>query len=308
MWVYIVRRLIWTPFLLLAVSLITFVLTRIGPGDPVEIVMGQYNNPAAVERIRHQQGLDKPILVQYGIYLKDAFQGDLGESYRYRGRTVEELLPKRMWVSSQLAIAAMIISIGLGVPVGFFAALKQGTWLDTATVSLSLLFMSVPVFLTAPVLLIIFALKLDILPTSGWGGFFDKRTIMPALVLGVPGIAAIARITRASTLDVLAQDYVRTAQAKGLQEFVVRYRHILRNALIPLFTIMGLSLATLMTGSFIIEFYFGIPGMGQLAIEAFFQRDYPIIMALTLIIATGFVFANLFVDIGYRFIDPRIRY
>lgn len=308
MWVYIVRRLIWTPFLLLAVSLITFVLTRVGPGDPVEIVMGQYNNPAAVERIRHQQGLDKPILVQYGIYLKNAVQGDFGESYRYRGRTVAELLPKRMWVSSQLAIAAMIISIGLGVPVGFFAALKQGTWLDTATVSLSLLFMSVPVFLTAPVLLIIFALKLDILPTSGWGGFFDKRTIMPALVLGVPGIAAIARITRASTLDVLAQDYVRTAQAKGLQEFVVRYRHILRNALIPLFTIMGLSLATLMTGSFIIEFYFGIPGMGQLAIEAFFQRDYPIIMALTLIIATGFVFANLFVDIGYRFIDPRIRY
>jgi len=307
-WVYIVRRLIWTPFLLLAVSLITFVLTRIGPGDPVQIIMGQYNNPAAVERIRHQQGLDKPILVQYGIYLKDAFQGDLGESYRYRGRTVDELLPKRMWVSSQLAIAAMIISIGLGIPVGFFAALKQGTWLDTLTVSISLLFMSVPVFLTAPVLLIVFALKLDILPTSGWGGFFDKRIIMPALVLGVPGIAAIARITRASTLDVLSQDYVRTAQAKGLREFVVRYRHILRNALIPLFTIMGLSLATLMTGSFIIEFYFGIPGMGQLAIEAFFQRDYPIIMALTLIIATGFVCANLFVDIGYRFIDPRIRY
>ena len=308
MWVYIVRRLIWMPFLLLAVSLITFVLTRVGPGDPVQILMGQRSNPAAVERIRHQQGLDKPILVQYGIYLKDAFQGDLGESYRYRGRTVDELLPKRMWISAQLAIAAMIISIGLGIPVGFFAALKQGTWLDTLTVSISLFFMSVPVFLTAPVLLIVFALKLDILPTSGWGGFFDKRTIMPALVLGVPGVAAVTRITRASTLDVLGQDYVRTAKAKGLQEFVVRYRHILRNALIPLFTITGLSLATLMTGSFIIEFYFGIPGMGQLAIEAFFQRDYPIIMALTLIIATGFVFANLFVDIGYRFIDPRIRY
>lgn len=308
MWVYVVRRLMWTPFLILAVSLITFSLGRFGPGDPVQIVMGQYNNPAAVERIRHQQGLDEPFLVQYGTYMKNALQGDLGESYRFRGRDVSELIGRRLWVSAQLGIAAMIISLGLGIPLGFFAALKQGSWLDTATVVVTLFFMSIPVFLTAPGLLLIFALWLDILPTHGWGGFFDTRIIMPAMVMGVPGIAALTRLTRASTLDVISQEYVRTARAKGLGEHVVRHRHILRNALIPISTVVGLSLATLVSGAFITEKFFGIPGIGLLAIESIFARDYPIIMALTLIIAVAFVMANLIVDIGYRFIDPRIRY
>ena len=224
MWVYIVRRLLWTPFLLLAVSFITFSLTRFGPGDPVQVLMGQYNNPEAVERIRHQQGLDKPVVAQYLIYVKNALQGDLGESYRYRGRDVSELLPKRMWVSAQLGIAAMIISLGLGIPLGFFAAVKQGTWADPAIVITALLFMSLPVFVTAPGVLIIFSLKLGILPTHGWGGFFDTRIILPAFVIGIPGVAALTRLSRASTLEVLAQDYVRTARAKGLQEYVVQYR------------------------------------------------------------------------------------
>ena len=305
---YVIRRLMWTPILLIAVSLVTFTLGRFGPGDPVQIWMGQYNNPEVVERLRQQYGLDRPFFVQYGIYVKDALQGDLGESFQYRGRGVSELLSSRMWVSAQLNVAAMIIAVGLGVPLGFFTALRQGTWVDTATVSTTLLFMSVPVFLTAPGMLIIFALWLDLLPTHGWGGFFDQRVIMPALVMGVPGVAFLTRLTRASTLEVLSQEYVRTARAKGLNEFAVGYRHILRNALIPIFTMLGLSLATLMTGTFIVEGFFGIPGMGRLAIESFFARDYPIIMALTLIIAVAFVMANLLVDIGYRFIDPRIRY
>ena len=305
---YVIRRLMWTPVLLVAVSLVTFTLGRFGPGDPVQIWMGQYSNPEVVERLRQQYGLDKPFFVQYGIYIKDALQGDLGESFQYRGRAVSELLRNRMWVSAQLNIAAMIIAVGLGVPLGFFTALRQGTWLDTATVSTTLLFMSVPVFLTAPGMLIVFALWLDLLPTHGWGGFFDQRIIMPALVMGVPGVAFLTRLTRASTLEVLSQEYVRTARAKGLNEFVVRHRHILRNALIPIFTMLGLSMATLMTGTFIVEGFFGIPGMGRLAIESFFARDYPIIMALTLIIAAAFVIANLLVDVGYRFIDPRIRY
>ena len=308
MWVYIVRRLIWTPFLLLAVSFITFSLVRFGPGDPVQVLMGQYSNPAAVERIRHLQGLDKPILEQYGIFLKNALRGDLGESYRYRGTDVSELIAKRIWVSAQLGIAAMLISLGLGVPLGFFTALKQGTWLDTATVSVTLFFMSIPVFLTAPGLLLVFALWLDVLPTHGWGGFFDTRIIMPALVMGIPGVAGLTRLTRASTLEVLTQDYVRTARAKGLREFVVQYRHVLRNSVIPIFTVLGLSLATLVSGAFITEWYFGIPGVGLLAIGSFFSRDYPVIMALVLIIAVAFVVANLIVDIGYRFLDPRIRY
>ena len=306
--VYIVRRLIWTPFLLLIVSFITFGLGRFAPGDPVQILSGQINDPAAVERIRHQLGLDKPFLVQYGIYVKNAFQGDLGESYRFRDIEVSELIGKRIWVSAQLGIAAIIISLGLGIPLGFYAALKQGTWLDTATVSATLFLMSVPVFLTAPGLLIVFALWLDVLPTHGFEGFFSPHIILPALVLGVPGVAGLTRLTRASTLDVLGQDYVRTARAKGLTEFVVRNRHILRNALIPISTVIGLSMATLVEGALITEFIFGIPGVGQLAIESFFARDYPVIMSLVLVITIAFAFANLLVDLGYRFIDPRIRY
>ena len=308
MWVYIVRRLFLTPFLLLAVLFITFTLTFVAPGDPVQILMGKYNDPEVVDRIRHHQGLDKPFLQQFGIYIKNAVQGDLGESYKHGQSSVQELIPRKIWISAQLGIAASLISLLLGIPLGFYAALKQGTWLDTTTVSVSLFFMSVPVFLTGPGLLIIFALWLDLLPSSGWGGFLDTRIILPALVLGIPGIAGLVRLTRASTLEVMGQDYIRTARAKGLAEFVVQRRHILRNALIPLVTVVGLSLATLVEGAFITEYIFGIPGAGQLAVTSFFDRDYPVIMALALIIATAFSFANLAVDIAYTFIDPRIRY
>lgn len=305
---YVIRRLAWTPVLLLIVALITFLLGTYGPGDPVEVLQGQYNNPEVVERIREQRGLDRNVFVQYGVYIRNLVQGDLGESFKYRDRTVAELIGKRIWVSAQLGIAASIVALALGIPLGVFTAIKQGTWIDVTTVSITLFFMSLPVFITAPFLLLAFGLWLGILPIQGWGGFFDTRIIMPALVLGVPGIAAITRLTRASTLEVLSQDYVRTARAKGLSEFIVRRRHILRNSLIPVFTVVGLSLATLVEGSFITEGYFGIPGIGSLAIEAFFSRDYPVITALVLIIAAAFVAANLIVDVGYRFLDPRIRY
>jgi peptide/nickel transport system permease protein len=304
---YIARRLAWAPFLLLIVSFITFALGRFGPGDPVEILMGQYSNPEVVQRIREQRRLDDNIFLQYAIYLKDVVQGDFGESYKYRGRTVAELIKKRLWVSAQLGFVALIISVGLGVPLGLFAALKQGTWLDTATVAATLLVQSMPVFLTAPGLLLIFALKLDILPTHGWGGVFDTRIVLPAIVLGVPGVAIITRLTRASTLDVVNQDYVRTARAKGLPEGIVRGRHILRNAWIPVATTLGFSLAGLASGAVIVEGFFGIPGAGNLAIEALFSRDYPIIMALTIIGTTLFVLVNLLVDLAYPFLDPRIR-
>ena len=305
---YIIRRLAWTPILLLTVVLITFVLGTYGPGNPIEVLQGQYNNPEVVERIEKQRGLDRNILVQYGIYVKNVLNGDLGESFKYRGRTVSELIGKRIWVSAQLGIAASVISLGLGIPLGIYTALKQGTWIDITIVSITLFFMSLPVFITAPLLLLTLGLWLGILPIQGWGGFFDLHIIMPAMVLGTPGVAVITRLTRASTLEVLSQDYVRTARAKGLSELLVRRRHILRNALIPVFTVVGLSLATLVEGSFITEGYFGIPGIGSLAIESFFSRDYPVITALVLIIAAAFVVANLIVDIGYRFLDPRIRY
>ena len=304
---YILRRLLWLPVILLIVSFITFVLGRFGPGDPVEVLMGQHSNPRVVERIREQRGLNDNIFVQYGRYLKNVTRGDFGESYKYRGRTVAELLKKKMWVSAQLNIAALLLSVSLGVTIGVFAAVKQGTAWDTAAVTFTLVGQSIPVFLTAPVLLIVFALKADILPTHGWGGFFDTRIILPAIAMGVPGIAIMTRLTRASTLEVVNQDYIRTARAKGLSEFLVRRRHILRNALIPVVTSLGFSLAGIAFTSFIVEVYFGIPGVGNLFIEAIFARDFPIIDAVLLVGTTMFVMANLIVDLLYPVLDPRIR-
>ena len=304
---YVLSRLAWLPVILLIVSFITFALGRFGPGDPVEILMGQYNDEQVIERIREQRGFNDPIFVQYGRYIKDVLRGDFGESFKYRGRTVSELLKKKMWVSAQLNIAAISLSLVVGIPLGLFAALRQGTLWDTGTVAFTLLGQSIPVFLTAPVVLLVFALKLDILPTHGWGGLFDTRVILPAAVMGVPGIAIITRLTRASTLEVISQDYIRTARAKGLSEFTVQRRHVLRNAMIPVITMLGFSLAGIAFTSFIVERFFGIPGIGNLFIESIFARDFPIINAVIIIGTTMFVAANLIVDLIYPWLDPRIR-
>jgi len=304
---YILSRMAWLPVILLIVSFITFALGRFGPGDPVEVLMGQYADPEVVERIREQRGFNDNIFVQYGRYVKNITRGDFGESFKYRGRTVSELLRKKMWVSAQLNIAALFLSVSVGVPLGLFSALKQGTAWDTGTVAFTLLGQSIPVFLTAPLVLIIFALKLDILPTHGWGGLFDTRVILPALVMGVPGIAIITRLTRASTMEVISQDYIRTARAKGLSEMTVQRRHVLRNAMIPVVTMLGFSLAGIAFTSFIVERFFGIPGIGNLFIESIFARDFPIINAVIIIGTTMFVLANLIVDLIYPWLDPRIR-
>ena len=304
---YVLSRLAWLPVILLIVSFITFALGRFGPGDPVEILMGQYNDEQVIERIREQRGFNDPIFVQYSRYIKDVVRGDFGESFKYRGRTVSELLKKKMWVSAQLNIAAISLSLVVGIPLGLFAALRQGTLWDTGTVAFTLLGQSIPVFLTAPVVLLVFALKLDILPTHGWGGLFDTRVILPAVVMGVPGIAIITRLTRASTLEVISQDYIRTARAKGLSEFTVQRRHVLRNAMIPVITMLGFSLAGIAFTSFIVERFFGIPGIGNLFIESIFARDFPIINAVIIIGTTMFVAANLIVDMIYPWLDPRIR-
>ena len=304
---YVLSRLAWLPVILLIVSFITFALGRFGPGDPIEILMGQYNDEQVIERIREQRGFNDPIFVQYGRYIKDVVRGDFGESFKYRGRTVSELLKKKMWVSAQLNIAAISLSLVVGIPLGLFAALRQGTLWDTGTVAFTLLGQSIPVFLTAPVVLLVFALKLDILPTHGWGGLFDTRVILPAVVMGVPGIAIITRLTRASTLEVISQDYIRTARAKGLSEFTVQRRHVLRNAMIPVITMLGFSLAGIAFTSFIVERFFGIPGIGNLFIESIFARDFPIINAVIIIGTTMFVAANLIVDLIYPWLDPRIR-
>ena len=305
---YILARLIWIPFLLISVAFITFILGRFGPGDPVEILMGTKYDPVVAERIIIEMGLDKPILNQFGAYLNDVIRGDFGESLRYRGRSVSELIAPKLLVSAKLSLVALLISVTIGLPLGFMVAHKQGTWIDPLIVTISLFFMSIPIMITIPALLWFGCLKTDLVPCSGWGGIFDKRIIIPSLTMGIPGIAFMIRIMRASTLDVLGQDYIRTAKAKGLSFYTVSNRHVLRNAMIPIVTILSFSLAGILGGAFITETILGIPGVGRFSVESIFNRDYPVIMAITLISAVAFIFANLLADISYSIIDPRIRY
>jgi ABC-type dipeptide/oligopeptide/nickel transport system permease component len=305
---YILRRLLWAPLILLAVSFIAFTVTRFGPGDPISVAMGQYRDPDALARVRHEKGLDKPLLDQYRIYVWNVLHGDLGESYRFGARPVSEIIFPKMWVSAQLGLVALIITFGLGIPVGILAALRQGSWMDPASISTFLFFQSVPVLVTVPVMLLVFVLRLHWLPTGGWEGIFSKHIVIPALALSLPGIAGVARLMRATTLDVLKEDYVRTARAKGLQEFTVVSRHVARNALLPMTTIIGISLVTLLEGAFFTETLLGIPGIGRMAFESVTSRDYDVILGLTLVLATAFIMANIVIDIAYTFIDPRVRY
>lgn len=308
MWVYIAKRLMWVPVVMLAVSLVTFALGTYGPGDPAQVMLGSRSTPENVERLRKQMGLDRPFIVQYGDYIWHAMQGDFGESYTFRGQPVASLLARKIWVSMQIGIAATALSVSLGIPLGLLVAYRQGTWIDTTVVSIALFFYSIPVFLSAPFLIWLFSLHFHILPTSGWDGFFSPSLVMPAIVLGLPGVAFVMRLTRSSVLEVLYQDYIRTARAKGLPEGIIRFRHVLRNAMIPIVTALGLGLAGLLAGALFTETIFGIPGVGRLAIDSLFNRDYPVIMAGTLLGATMFILANLVSDLLYVAVDPRIRY
>ena len=308
MWVYIARRLLWLPVLLFATSIVTFTLVRFGPGDPAEIILGARYDEQAAQNIRRQLGLDKPFGVQYATYMWGVLRGDFGESYRYRGRPVSELLFPKMWVSFQVNAAAMIVSLAVGLPLGFYIAHKQGSWQDPVAVTIALILMSIPVMISIPLALWGLCLKLQWVPCSGWGGFWDLRIIVPALTLGIPGVAGLARFMRASTLDVLGQDFIRTAKAKGLTQFAVDSRHVLKNAMIPIVTLLSFALAGMFVTSFIVEFILGIPGVGNFTIDSVFNRDYPIIMAMGIIGSAVFVIANLLADITYAFIDPRIHY
>ncbi|MSQ15024.1 MAG: ABC transporter permease [Dehalococcoidia bacterium] len=322
---YLIRRLLFAPIILLFVTFFTFVLGHYGPGDPVVILMGQQNNPEVVERIRKERGLDRPLLPtlenwsvfppalsvqpgQYVDYIWKVLQGDLGESSTlFRGQQVSKLLFQKIAVSAQLGLLSLLIGVSLGMILGLAAAQNQGKWIDPAIVTSALFLSSLPIFVLQPFLVLVFVRWLHILPTSGWGGILDPRIIMPAIVMSLGPIGIITRLMRSSTLEVITQDYVRTARSKGLPELAVRIHHIGRNSILPIFTVVGLSLATLVGGSFVTETLFGIPGVGRLAVDSFFARDYPIIMAFVLITAVAYFIANLIVDIGYSYLDPRIR-
>ena len=307
MLIYVARRLLWAPVLLFLAGLFVFALGTVAPGDPAQLIAGQRADPEDIARVRERLGLNDPFMVRYLRYIGNALRGDFGESYRYRGRDVTELLLPKLRVSLELNLVTYIVTLAIGLPIGFWTAMRQGTWKDPTVITLALLIYALPVFFTAPFLILVFAVWLDLVPVAGWSGPFSTQAILPALTVGVPGAFVFIRYMRASVLDVLGQEYVRTAHAKGMSNMTVNRRHIARNALIPILTVLGFSLAGLFGGSLIIELIYGIPGVGRLSLEAVFQRDYPILMAMTLLGATMLVVANLAIDILYSVVDPRIR-
>jgi ABC-type dipeptide/oligopeptide/nickel transport system permease component len=315
----------WVPVILFFVTFATFTLARFGPGDPVRVAAGNFRDPEAFERIREARGLDKPIYEQYFIYMEGVLtRGDFGESFRYRDFSVNEILFPAIWRSMQYNAIAMVITVSLGIPLGIFAAKRQGTWMDPASISFFLAFQSIPALVSVPFILLFFALRLGILPASGWPsdgglqvgflpdnyqtlGVLSTEAIIPLIALSIPGVAIWGRYTRAFTLDVMREDYIRTARSKGLSEFTVMTRHVLRNAMLPLSTMVVFSLIGLIEGSFFVETLTGVPGVGRLAFESIGGRDYDMIMAIVIISSTIFVLTSIFIDILYTMIDPRIK-
>jgi len=301
---YFIRRLLWLVPVLLFVAAITFVLMHSVPGGPWD--RDKPLPPAAVEQLNRKYGLDQPLWEQFGRYLLGLLHGDLGVSYRQSDRPVTEVIGDGIKVSATLGGLAMLLSAVVGLPLGIVAALRRNRALDYLSVSLATLGASTPNFVLGIILIVIFASTFHLLPTIGWGSW--KQAIMPVLALSALPTAFLARITRASTLEVLNQDYVRTAWAKGLSVRAVVLRHVARNALIPVLTLAGPLAAALVTGSFIIESQFAIPGVGRAFVTAIFGRDYGVIMGVTLFYGLVVATANLAVDLAYAAADPRIRY
>jgi oligopeptide transport system permease protein len=301
---YTIRRSFWIIIVLLAVAFITFSLMHLVPGGPWD--REKTLPPQVIENLNKKYGLDKPFFEQFGNFLWGVLHGDLGLSYTYQDRDVTDIILQGLPKTATLGITAFLLAIIIGIPLGMAAALRQNSIIDYISVFFSTLFASIPGFVLGIFLIILFSVTWHLLPTGGWGS--TKQLIMPAFALGALPAAYIARITRASILEVSRQDYIRTARAKGLRERVVMFRHILRNALIPVLTIAGPELAFLISGSFIIENLFSIPGIGRLFVQGVFQRDYGLIMGAILFYAFAVAIVNLIVDLLYAVVDPRIRY
>ena len=301
---YITRRVLWLLLVLLVVLLITFILMHLTPGGPWD--REKALAPKVIEALNKRYGLDQPLWEQFAKYVWGVLHGDLGISYSYADRNVTSILLQGLPKTATLGILAFLLAQAIGIPFGMAAALKQNSLVDYSSVLFATIFASIPGFVLGILLMITFSVLLHWLPTSGWGS--PLQIIMPVFCLAALPAAQSARITRASTLEVMRLDYVRTARSKGLAENVVRLRHIFRNSLIPVVTVAGPELANLITGSFIIENLFAIPGVGRLFVQGVFARDYSLIMGGILFYAFSIAILNLAVDILYAAIDPRIRY
>lgn len=304
---YLIRRLLWLPVLLIIVSFITFALGYYGPADPIAALLGQRYDPEVAARLAHEYGFDQPFAVQYVKYLERVARLDFGESIKYRNQPVLRLLVPRLAITIQLNVVSSVIGVVLGITLGMVAALQRGRLVDRLVVFWVVLGRAIPVFVAGPILLFFFARTIPVLPPGGWDGIFSRSAVLPVVLLSIGPMAVFARQTRAGMLEVMGQDYIRTARAKGLREMTVVTAHALRNAFIPLLTILGFLLGGLVEGTFLTETIFGIPGMGQFAFESLSGRDYPVIMAVTLLVAVAYALGNLWVDMFYGVVDPRIR-
>ena len=302
---YTGKRLLQTIFVLLGISLITFVLLQVVPGDPVALMLEKRADPETIAKVRKELGLDLPYYVQYLNFIKGAIHLDFGTSY-FTKEVVTDALIRCFKVTVKLACMSFIFASVIGIPCGIFAAVKRGKGIDTVVMVLSIVGVSAPAFWVAIILQILFGLKLNVLPISG----FDTPAsyILPSLALGARYAGNIARITRTSMLEVLGQDYIRTAKAKGAMRWAVILKHALKNTMIPIVTLVGTDFGYMLTGSMLIEKVFSIPGIGKLAVDAMSNRDLPLLEGTVMYIAFVFVVVNLIVDVSYAFLDPRIRY
>jgi ABC-type dipeptide/oligopeptide/nickel transport system permease component len=305
----IVRRLAALPLVLLAVTFVTFIVGYLAPGDPILTLMGNRRDPELYAQLRLQYGLDRPWWEQYLSYIGGLLRGDFGLSYRFAGRPVIELLGSGVGVSLRLGLVALSLSLLIGIPLGAFAALHRNSLADRALMAPMLVLYAIPSFVLIPALQWMnyraYSRGWPALPAAGWGSW--QHWVMPVIVLSAGSLGYIARLTRANVAEIMRQDFVRTARGKGLQERAVRGEHILRNALLPVVTVIGPAIAFLVTGAFVVEKLFSIPGVGFLSVQAIEQRDYPVIQGTTVILAVAVVTMNLVTDLVYTLLDPRVR-
>jgi len=310
---YIVRRLIATIPVMAVVAVFVFSLLYIAPGDPAAIIAGDLATAQDIARIHHQLGLDEPFLLRFAKWAWGVLHGDLGISIS-SNLPVLQLIQQRLEPTAALTVTTLIVSVGLAIPIGVLAAWRAGTWIDRVAMGFAVLGFSVPSFVLAYVLILIFAVELDWLPVQGYSsvaaGFwpFLRHLILPSTALGLIYAALIARITRTSMLEVLSQDYIRTAHAKGLSSRNVLIGHALKNAAVPIVTVIGIGVALLIGGVIVTETVFAIPGIGRLTVDAILRRDYPIIQGVILLFSAAYVIVNLLVDLSYTVLDPRVRY
>jgi peptide/nickel transport system permease protein len=310
---YVIRRLFATIVVMAVVAFAVFSLLYLTPGDPAAILAGDAATSDDIRRIREKLGLDEPFLVRFGGWVWALAHGDLGTSI-FTNLPVTRLIEQRIEPTLALTLCTLVVAVLVAVPLGVVAAARAGSWIDRTVMAFSVLGFSLPVFVLAYILILIFSVELDWLPVQGYRSihedFWDwlRHLILPSIALGTVYIALIARITRASMLDVLSQDYIRTAQAKGLAPRGVLLGHALKNAAVPIMTIIGIGIALLIGGAIVTETVFAIPGIGRLTVDAILRRDYPIIQGVILIFSAAYVLINLAVDLSYMFFDPRIRY